>query len=121
MSGRRDDGLLILDMIEAAEHLLDVGRRTLPGSRHSEPDVSRAILFDLVVLGEAAKRVSAGTREGNPAVPWRRIAETRDRIVHHYEGVDWAIVDSIIEFELAALVGALRSALVSLPTEPTRP
>jgi uncharacterized protein YutE (UPF0331/DUF86 family) len=69
MSGRRDDALLILDMIEAAEHLL---------------------------------------------------AETRDRIVHHYEGVDWAIVDSIIELELAALVGALRSALVSLPTGQTR-
>jgi len=42
----------------------------------------------LTVIGEAAKMVSPELREGHPEIPWREAAGMRDKIVHHYFGVD---------------------------------
>jgi hypothetical protein len=44
-------------------------------------------LRDLQVIGEAAKRVSDGTRASHPEVAWKDMAGMRDRVVHDYFGV----------------------------------
>lgn len=43
----------------------------------------------LTIIGEAAKNVSPELRRQYPDIPWREIAGMRDRIVHHYFGVDF--------------------------------
>ena len=56
-----------------------------------------AVLHELLVLGEAAKRLSAAFREEHPDVPWKAIAGMRDRLLHGYDDVDldlvWKTVD----------------------------
>jgi len=42
----------------------------------------------LTIVGEAAKMVSPELRDNHPEIPWREAAGTRDKIVHHYFGVD---------------------------------
>jgi uncharacterized protein with HEPN domain len=48
------------------------------------------------VIGEAVKRLSEDFRAAHPQVPWKLIAGTRDKLIHHYEGVDleevWTMV-----------------------------
>ncbi len=39
-------------------------------------------------LGEAIKQLSKETRENNSQIPWRDIAGMRDKLTHHYFGVD---------------------------------
>jgi hypothetical protein len=38
--------------------------------------------------GEAAKNVSAEVRDAHPEMPWRRIVELRDIVIHDYHGID---------------------------------
>lgn len=47
-----------------------------------------AVVFQLLVIGEATKRLSAEVRDRLPVVPWSDIARMRDRMIHHYEGID---------------------------------
>lgn len=47
-----------------------------------------AILHQLLVLGEAVKRLSDEFRASHPDIPWSRIAGMRDRLIHGYDTVD---------------------------------
>lgn len=54
----------------------------------SDLKTQAAVLHELLVLGEAAKRLSAGFRAKVEGVPWSRIAGMRDVLIHHYDAVD---------------------------------
>jgi uncharacterized protein with HEPN domain len=108
MSGRRDDSLLMADMIDAAERMIELASEVHDGQLGQARDTGEMILWNLVVLGEAVKRMRAVTRERFADVPWKLIAGTRDRVTHHYEGIDWQVVARIIADELPPLLPRLR-------------
>ena len=62
-----------------------------------------AVVRNLQVIGEAAKKVSAGTRAAHPDVPWKSMAGMRDRIVHDYFGVSIEIVWDVVKNHLPLL------------------
>jgi uncharacterized protein with HEPN domain len=54
--------------------------------------LQNAVLMKLVVIGEAATRVSDETRKRNPDVEWKSIIGFRNISVHAYFSVKWDIV-----------------------------
>jgi len=62
-----------------------------------------AVFGQLVIIGEAAKRVSGEFRQARPSIPWRRIIGMRHRIVHGYDEIDWDIVWEVAAGELPRL------------------
>ena len=42
------------------------------------------VVRQLLVVGEAVKRISPETKELAPNVPWKQIAGMRDKLVHDY-------------------------------------
>lgn len=65
--------------------------------------ISRAIIRSLEIIGEAAKRLSEEFKAGHPQIEWKKMAGTRDKLIHDYFGVDYEIVWSIVETKLPAL------------------
>ena len=104
MSGRRDESLLLDDIVDASERLIEIGSPVPAGMLGGDRGLAEMIQWNLVVLGEAVKRLRPETRERFQDVPWSAVAGTRDRIVHHYEGVRWHVVASVIAEELPALL-----------------
>ncbi|MGD8869421.1 MAG: DUF86 domain-containing protein [Gemmatimonadales bacterium] len=51
-----------------------------------------AVIRQLQIVGEAAKRLSAELRAAYPDIPWREVAGMRDKLVHDYFGVDLQFV-----------------------------
>ncbi|MEA3246221.1 MAG: DUF86 domain-containing protein [Gemmatimonadota bacterium] len=70
-----------------------------------------AVVRQLEILGEAAKRISAVTRALAPDVPWSRIAGMRDRLIHDYVGFDLAIVWQVVERDAPGLRDAISRLL----------
>lgn len=62
--------------------------------------VQDAVIRNLEVIGEAAKQVPASFKERHVAIPWRRMAGMRDKLIHQYMGVDlvavWVTVQTIL-------------------------
>ena len=58
----------------------------------------------LEIIGEAAKNVFEPTRALAPAIPWREIAGTRDRIAHGYFDINLDIVWEILSIDLPKLL-----------------
>jgi uncharacterized protein with HEPN domain len=64
--------------------------------------VQDAVVRNLEIVGEAAKRVSPDLRKRAPGVPWREMAGMRDKLVHDYFGVDLDLVWDVVATELPA-------------------
>jgi uncharacterized protein with HEPN domain len=71
------------------------------------PEVKLALAHLVQVIGEAARRVSARTREAHPEIPWADIVGIRSKIVHDYMNVDEDIVWEVVTGDLPALVSVL--------------
>lgn len=69
-----------------------------------------AVLHQLMIVGEAAARVSAGTKAAHESVPWSDVTVFRNRVVHAYFAVDWEIVWTTATKDLPEL----REAIVQL-------
>jgi uncharacterized protein with HEPN domain len=69
----------------------------------SDGKTQDAVIRNIEIIGQAVKGISESTRALEPAVPWRRIAGMRDKLIHEYLGVDLALVWDVVEQELPIL------------------
>lgn len=51
-----------------------------------------AVIRNLEIIGEATKNLPADLRAKYPGMPWKGMAGVRDRLIHHYFGVNLDIV-----------------------------
>ncbi|MCD6287026.1 MAG: DUF86 domain-containing protein [Anaerolineae bacterium] len=70
-----------------------------------------AILRNLEIIGEATKHLSPDLRDRYPDVPWKGMAGIRDRLIHHYFGVNLDIVWDIAAVELPMLESQINMIL----------
>lgn len=100
------------------ERLLDIQEAIAAIRRHaasldaSPPEVVRdAILYRLVVVGEAVKALSELTTTARPDVNWRGIAGLRDLLAHEYFRVDAGRIDELLGEPLDSLAEAISDLL----------
>ncbi len=68
-----------------------------------------AVVRNLEIVGEAAKGLSPDFRKKHKGIRWQDIAGMRDRLIHHYAGVNWEIVWDVIRTKLPELKSRLAS------------
>jgi uncharacterized protein with HEPN domain len=73
--------------------------------------IQDAVVRNLQIIGEAAKKVSPETRAASPDLPWRDMAGMRDRIVHDYFGVSLDIVWDVVTNHLPAVRESVQKLL----------
>lgn len=69
----------------------------------TDPILSRAIIRSLEIIGEACTKLDPDFKALYPQVEWRKMAGTRNRLIHDYFGVDFDIVWDIIISKLTPL------------------
>lgn len=81
-----------------------------------------ATIRALEIIGEAVKQVPAELRDKYPEIPWRAIAKMRDKLIHHYFGVNLGVVWKTVTEDIPPLKQVVEQILQELdntqnPTE----
>jgi uncharacterized protein with HEPN domain len=101
------DAVSVLDMLKAARKVVEYATGLDEWSFMASSRDQDAILRQLTIIGEAAKRVSDEFRISHPEVPWRRVAGFRDVVVHDYFKVDLEEVWRIVQEDVPALIAVI--------------
>lgn len=81
-------------------------------SRHET--VVKAVLYDLIVIGEAAINVPVEVQALAPELPWRLMSDMRNIMAHEYFQVNIRITWSTIQNNLSSLIHPLQQLQASL-------
>jgi uncharacterized protein with HEPN domain len=59
-----------------------------------------AVLRCREIIGEASKNVPAVIRRRYPAIPWKKMAGMRDKVIHFYFGVNYRRVWLVVKNDI---------------------
>ena len=51
-----------------------------------------AVIRQFEIIGEATRNISEALKEKYPDIPWKDMAGMRNKLIHHYFGVDISMV-----------------------------
>jgi uncharacterized protein with HEPN domain len=74
-------------------------------------DPGPAVLYNLVVIGEAAAQIGDETRSRASEIPWTKIVGLRNLIAHEYFRIDLDVIETIVEEQLGELDAAAERIL----------
>ena len=121
VGGEYRDEMRVLHMLQALERIVQETSETSRDRLFFDDRLTRAIILDFIVLGEAANNVTEEYSAAHPEVPWSDIAGFRHKLVHDYSGIDFGILWDAMTKDVPALLPMFRKLVEQLPTNPDTP
>lgn len=90
-------------ILDECNFILKVTHRKTSEQVVDDEILRRAVVRSLEIIGEATKKIDDDFRSQHPQIEWKKIAATRDVMIHHYFGIDYEIVWSIISDKIPEL------------------
>lgn len=107
----RDWKFRITDILEALQDSLEITRGLDYETFRQDKRTLKAVLYNLAVIGEAARKVPEEIVVRYPAIPWREMGDMRNVVIHEYFGIDSKILWETIKNELPPLENRLKAIL----------
>ena len=109
------DRASLLDLRLAAQRVLEfLGDQSL-ASFSDDVKTQSAVILQILILGEASKRLSAEFRDRYPEIHWSQIIRMRDKLIHHYEVMDPGEVWQTAKGDIPDLLAFLEQILKAEP------
>lgn len=77
----------------------------------SDVDIIDATVRRIEIIGEATKNISRKLKDKHPNIEWKKIAGTRDILIHAYFSVDNDLIWDIITKDLKVLKDMITNIL----------
>jgi uncharacterized protein with HEPN domain len=114
----RSQIIRLRDILVASERATTYARdMAVIGDLSRDRQAFDAMLYNLFVLGEAAKAVPLEIKQRWPEIEWRSMTGLRDVLAHEYFGIDDEIIWDTIKTKLPSLIVRLREIIESLERE----
>ena len=104
----------LLDMLQSAELVVIYTAQCSKAEFAENVQLQDSVIRRLLVIAEAARRVSEPTRQILSNVSWQEINGMRNRLVHEYDDVNLNIVWDVVQSEIPTLIKELK---LHIPSE----
>lgn len=108
------DKQALIDICKAIQQTLLYAQDINQDNLQQDDEKQAAILYRLIVIGEATKRLSNDFREQFSAIPWRQMAGLRDVVIHDYDELDFDILWNVIHINLPDILPEIQAILERL-------
>lgn len=98
----------LLDMLQSAELIISYTAQCSKDKFVENMQLQDSVIRRLLVIAEAARRVSDTTRQTLPNISWQEINGMRNRLVHEYDDVNLNIVWDVVQTEIPTLIEELK-------------
>ena len=99
----RDPDLCLDDITDAVDNILEYTSGISYDDFISNRMCIDAVIKNLLVIGEAVKKIPEDLKSKHPSVDWRNIAGLRDVLIHAYYRIDDDILWNIVRNKLEDL------------------
>ncbi len=107
----RTDRDFVSDIQEAIRRIGDYTSGMTYEAFLADTKTQDAVIRNLEIIGEAAKNLSEELRAKRADIPWKGMTGIRDKLIHHYFGVNLDIVWQVVTSELPPVVAPLAEML----------
>ncbi|NET41015.1 DUF86 domain-containing protein [Okeania sp. SIO2B3] len=107
------DKASLLDIVNAARRVLQFAEGIDKSELATNEEKQSAILYQIIVMGEATKRLSPEFREQYPEIPWKDIAGMRDILAHQYDRLNFNTLWDVIQSDVPEVLPLLESLLLN--------
>jgi len=109
---KRDDTVYLRHILDAIEQIEEYTRGMSENEFLSRSMVQDAVVRQIEIIGEASKSVSVEFQDVHPELPWAKMIGIRNKIIHEYFNVNFAIVWDTVQDDLPVLKAKIESVLL---------
>jgi uncharacterized protein with HEPN domain len=107
------DAATILDLVLACRRVRRFVERVKERAFQADEEKRWAVVSQLLVIGEAVKRLSDAFQEEHAQVAWPQIAALRNRLIHGYDKINWHLVWKTATQDVPTLLAELEGLVSS--------
>jgi uncharacterized protein with HEPN domain len=111
---KRDDSVYIRHIIDAIDKIEKYTAGVDEKTFLANGLIQDAVIRQLEIIGEAAKRLSPELRQATTEIPWQDVAGMRDKLIHGYFGVEISQVWLTVTSDIPALKPKVLKILESM-------
>lgn len=94
---------LVRHIYDECEFIKNHTKEKTSGQVIEDKVLVKALERSIEIIGEASKKIDDEFKKRYPHIEWKKMAGTRDHLIHHYFGVDYDILWDIIENKIPEL------------------
>jgi len=106
----REDKALAADIVQAARPVQTYIAGMDLDSFAANQMVCDAVVRQIEIIGEAASKISTTYRQAFPQIPWRKMSDMRNVLIHQYDEVDLHQVWNVAVVHLPQLLKQMGAA-----------
>jgi uncharacterized protein with HEPN domain len=107
---KKSDAAYIQDMLTYARRVSDRVRGISRDDFEATVAHQESVAYNLMIVGEAASKLSEEMRIKHPAIPWSEIKGMRNQIVHGYAETERDTLWETATIDIPVLIAALEMA-----------
>ena len=73
--------------------------------------IQDAVIREIEIIGEATKKISTDITNKYFEIPWKKMARMRDKLIHHYMGVDLDAVWDTVKKDIPILKDKIKNLI----------
>ena len=97
---KKDDSIYLSHILDSIAKIITYTQDLNQEAFITNKLVQDASIRNIVIIGEAAKNLSSEYRLKHPGIDWKGMAGMRDKLIHHYMGVDilavWGVIIDVL-------------------------